>query len=106
MWLTNDFLVSAVVILLAATIYGSFLAEWQDVQLVEPVVDNLAVLAQHGDTDRLQHIHANCTQLLQAAKDIAFPGSAADIDSLFPEARFKESLLQGHDVDWLYPPLG
>lgn len=71
MWLLNDYFISAVVILLAGIIYESFLSYgWQDLQLVEPAILQLDLLARHGDTERLEHIRNNCMELMQAARNM------------------------------------
>lgn len=71
MWLLNDYFISAAVMILAGIIYESFLSHgWEDLHLVEPVILQLDSLARHGDTERLEHIRNNCTELVQAARNV------------------------------------
>ena len=57
--------------LLAGIIYGSSLSLGiQDLKLAEPIIANLEILEQHGDTERLKYIRANCMELKNAAENL------------------------------------
>lgn len=103
MWLLSDYFVSAVVILLAGIIYDSFLSlGWQDLQLVEPVIVQLDLLARSGDTKRLENIRSNCTELMNAAKNWLKSCDNAD-PGIYPDSAFKIPLvLDEQAIAWLY----
>ena len=71
MWLLVDYFISAVVIILAGIIYdSSYSMGWEDLQLIEPVLANIDILAAHGDSERLNHVRANCVELIKAATNV------------------------------------
>ena len=101
MWLLSNDLISAVVILLAAAVYGSHLSmQWHDLYLVEPVIAQIEILAKHGDKERLQHIHSNCMQLLAAARTLLESPDVLDT-GICPTEASNPTLPDIVDSDWL-----
>ena len=102
MWLLNDYFISAVVILLAGIIYDSSLSMgWQDLQIVEPVIGNLDIMAQRGDAERLRHIKSNCDELMQAASNLVCNVGNAE-NTTFSSVAFKQNLQDDQSLAWLY----
>ena len=89
-------------ILLAGIIYHSSLTLGrQDLLLVQPMIKCLGLLAQYGDTRRLEHIQASCMELENAAKNLLDKDGFSERCNATNALR--TSTFQNEQVlDWLY----